>query len=261
MTLALIAALALSTLIGLSLGLLGGGGSILALPVLVYVAGIAPHEAVPMSLAIVGATSLVAGVLHHGSGRVSLQAAALFGAFGMGGAYFGSKLTHLVGGSTLLLLFAVLMLVVGGWMLAPFAQRLVAKAEEGRARRPRLLLTAAAGVAVGAMTGFLGVGGGFLVVPALVFFARLGIKDAVGTSLYVIAANSLAGVVGHLGDTQLRFGLTAAFIAAAVVGAVMGHALAKRTQPQRLRQRFGGFVVAVGAVVAVQSARALLTVD
>ncbi|EPX57054.1 hypothetical protein D187_006808 [Cystobacter fuscus DSM 2262] len=243
----LILAIALSSVIGLSLGLLGGGGSILAVPVLVYVAGVTPHAAVPMSLAIVGTTSLVAGLLHQGSGRVSLKAALLFGAAGMGGAWFGAKLTHLISGRVLLLLFALLMLVVGSWMLAPFTQRLVAGSEQSEGRKPHLVLTLVAGLGVGGLTGFLGVGGGFLVVPALVLFCRLPIEHAVGTSLYVIALNSAAGFIGHPGGSRLSLGLTIAFTAAALVGAVVGHRIATRMHPQRLRSAFAWFVILVGA--------------
>ena len=253
MPLNLVFAFLLSTAIGLSLGLLGGGGSILAVPVLVYVAGVAPHQAVPMSLAIVGTTSLLAGGLHHRSGRVSLRAALIFGAAGMLGAYFGAKGTHLVEGHVLLLLFALLMLVVGGWMLAPFAQRLVASHHDTQSHRPHLVLTLLAGLGVGALTGFLGVGGGFLAVPALVLFSRLPISHAVGTSLYVIALNSLAGFIGHLGGTQLALGQTVAFTAAALLGTVVGHRIATRTHPQRLRRAFAVFVLCVGAAIAAQA--------
>lgn len=253
MPLHLVLAFVLSSAIGLSLGLLGGGGSILAVPVLVYVARIPPHEAVPMSLAVVGSTSLWAGALHHVSGRVNLRAAALFGAAGMAGAYVGAQGTHLVAGNVLLLLFALLMLVVGGWMLAPFAQRVVGSHQDAGSHRPHLALTLLAGLGVGALTGFLGVGGGFLVVPALVLFSRLPIHQAVGTSLFVIALNSLAGFVGHLGDTRLAVGPTVAFAGAALAGALVGHRIASRTHPQRLRRAFAIFVVCVGAAIALQT--------
>jgi uncharacterized protein len=249
----LVFAILLCCVVGLSLGLLGGGGSILALPVLVYVAQLSPHMAIPMSLAIVGSTSLTAAFLHHGSGRVSLRAALLFGGAGMVGAWLGAQFTHLVAARLLLLLFALLMLVVGAWMLAPIASRLVARAEASPRQRPRVVLTLLAGLAVGGLTGFLGVGGGFLVVPALVLFARLPLGYAVGSSLYVIALNSAAGFVGHLGAARPSLGLTAAFTLSAIAGAVVGHRISTRTHPQDLRRAFAWFVTFVGAAIALQA--------
>jgi len=245
------AAYALTALVGLALGLFGGGGSILALPVLVYVAGIAPQPAIAMSLAIVGATSLLAGLLHRRGGRVDLRVAGTFGATGMVGAFLGSRLTHLVADPVLLLSFAALMLVVGASMLSGIADRLGTRARVGGVRRTGW--TALVGLVVGAATGFLGVGGGFLVVPALVLLARLPMAQAVGTSLFVIAANAAAGLVGHLADGPLDLRATAGFTAAAVVGAIAGQELAGRVSPHRLRRGFAVFVLVVGFFVARQT--------
>jgi len=170
-------ALILSGAIGVSLGLLGGGGSILAVPVLVYVAGVEARDSVAMSLAIVGSTSLVGSLLHGREGRLDLRVAALFGGAGILGAYFGAGLTHFVSGGTLLLLFAALMLVVAAAMLM---RKDRGAAEAGERHEGKLPYTLAAGLAVGVLTGFLGVGGGFLVVPALVLFAGLPMRLAVG---------------------------------------------------------------------------------
>ena len=233
-------ALALSSLIGVSLGLLGGGGSILAVPVLVYVAGLDPHAAVGSSLAIVGATALVGGLVHARHGRADLRAAAMFAAAGMLGAPLGALATPLVSGRTLLLLFASLMLVVSALMLRG---RPSARAAGGR--RPAAVL--AAGFGVGALTGFLGVGGGFLIVPALLLLADVPIHRAIGSSLLVIAANSASGVVGHLRLGRMPLGLTAAFTAAAVLGAFVGVRAGASLDPARLRRAFAVFVLLVGA--------------
>lgn len=244
----LLLALVLSTLIGVSLGLLGGGGSILAVPVLVYVARIDVHAAIGMSLAVVGATALVGGLVHARAGRVDLRAAALFGVAGMLGAPLGAQATHAVAPRVLMLLFAGLMLGVGGLML------------RGRgvvrpgAARPHPAAVPASGFGVGLLTGFLGVGGGFLIVPALTLLAGLPIHRAVGTSLLVIAANSAAGVAGHLGRGEMPPGLTASFAAAPAIGALVGVRLAGALDPERLRHAFAAFVVVVGLALLVGNA-------
>ena len=244
----LLLALALSALIGVSLGLLGGGGSILAVPILVYVARVDVHAAIGMSLAVVGTTALVGGLVHARAGRVDLRAAALFGGSGMLGAPLGAQATHAVAPRVLLLLFAALMLAVGGLML-----RGKAGARPG-APRPHPVAVPAAGFGVGLLTGFLGVGGGFLIVPALTLLAGLPIHAAIGTSLLVIAANSAAGVLGHLRQGEMPLGLTAAFTASAALGALAGVRLASSLDPARLRRAFAVFVILVGLFLLAKNA-------
>jgi uncharacterized protein len=250
-----ILALLLSGAVGVSLGLLGGGGSILAVPVLVYVAGIEAKESVAMSLAIVGATSLIGGLLHARKGKLDLKVAATFGGAGIIGAYFGARLTHLVSSSALLLLFAALMLVVATLMIVRKDKR--AATEPGKQERS-LALTLTTGLGVGVLTGFLGVGGGFLVVPALVLFAGLPMPIAVGTSLLVIAVNSAAGFVGHLSDGPLRLSLTAAFTAAAIAGTFIGEHFARRVPAEHLRRLFAYFVILVAVILVAENYRAIL---
>ncbi len=244
----LLLALALSTLIGVSLGLLGGGGSILAVPVLVYVARVDVHAAIGMSLAVVGATALVGGLVHARAGRVDLRAAALFAGAGMLGAPVGAQATHAVAPRVLLLLFATLMLAVGSLML-----RRVGPARTATPP-PHPSAVPAAGFVVGLLTGFLGVGGGFLIVPALTLLAGLPIHSAVGTSLLVIAANSAAGLAGHLGRGESPLGLTAAFAGAAAVGALGGVRLGGRLDPARLRRGFAASVILVGLFLLAKNA-------
>ena len=229
-------ALLLSGLIGVSLGLLGGGGSILAVPVLIYVAGIEAKEAIAMSLAIVGGTSLTASFLHHRSGQLDVRVAGIFGGAGVSGALLGAQLTPLVSSRILLCLFAGMMLVIGAVML----WRKQYQEQNGAVRMPVVL---AAGVVVGAVTGFLGVGGGFLVVPALVLLARLPMRLAVGTSLLVIAINSAAGLAGHLGQGHLPWTMTLAFTAVAIVGSLVGEKFVSKVQPATLRTAFAVFVI------------------
>lgn len=251
MTWGLALALVLALVIGLSLGLLGGGGAIVTLPVLVYVAGIPTQQAVGMSMAVVGATSLIGGVVQYLRGHVHVQATLLFTLTGMAGAYVGAGLTHLLPSSVLLLLFACLMLVVGGVMLRG------RRATEGTgACRPLRCLMI--GAAVGVLTGFLGVGGGFLLVPMLVFFAGLEMRRAVGSSLAIIALNSIAGLVGQLRYTALDWVLTAGFLVVALIGMWLGLALAGRIPEHTLRKLFAGFVLAVACLLLITNVTALM---
>jgi uncharacterized protein len=242
-------ALALSGLIGISLGLLGGGGSILAVPVLVYVAGVEVQEAIGMSLAIVGATSLIAALLHHRRGNVSLRGAALFGGVGILGAPLGARMSTAVPGVALLASFALLMIVVGAVMIR--GGRRAAPPPGAGVRLAPILVT---GFLVGVLTGFLGVGGGFLIVPSLVLLARLPMHRAVGTSLLVIALNAGGGLAGHVGHGGLDLAATGAFTAAAAAGALAGERFASRMPAERLRRAFGVFVAVVGTLLLARNA-------
>lgn len=248
-------ALILSGAIGISLGLLGGGGSILAVPVLVYVAGFDAKQSVAMSLAIVGSTSFIGSLLYAREGRLDIRVAAMFGGAGVVGAYFGAGLTNLVAGDLLLLIFAALMLVVATLMLM---RKERAEPDDETQRRKGLGPTILAGGSVGVLTGFLGVGGGFLVVPALVLFAGLPMRLAVGTSLLVIAVNSAAGFIGHMEAGGLHKSLTALFTAAAVAGTFVGARYARGVPAARLRRMFAYFVMAVAIFLAAENFRAIL---
>lgn len=242
----LVAGLVLSVLIGISLGLMGGGGSIITVPILVYVIGIGAREAIGMSLAVVGSTSLVSSLLHHREGRVIWKTAGIFGVAGIAGAFFGARLTYLVSPRTLLLLFALLMFIVAAMMLL----RGERKELEGEHRSaPSALL---AGAVVGVLTGFLGVGGGFLIVPALMLFGGLHVREAVGTSLVVITINCAAGLAGHLqqGGFDLRISLLVTICA--VAGAVGGTHMAGKIDARGLRKLFGWFVIAVAIFILVR---------
>jgi len=174
MLIRMILGLALSAGIGLSLGLVGGGGSIITVPVLVYVLGVDVHEAVGMSLAVVGVTILVGAALHRLRGAVRARTGVLFGGSGILGAFFGSRLTYLLSSRALLLTFAALMIVISILMLTR-SQADLDRAAGAPRNTPRAVLV---GLVIGVLTGFLGVGGGFLIVPALVLFGGLGIKEA-----------------------------------------------------------------------------------
>jgi hypothetical protein len=239
-------ALILALLIGVSLGALGSGGSIVTLPILVYVAGVAPKVAVGMSMAIVGGTSLTGAYLHWRNGTLLLKPILLFSMTGIVGAYLGSIGTHQVSSSTLLLLFSALMLVVGTLMIArkplPEASRIVCST--GRC--------IATGFVVGLVTGFLGVGGGFVIVPALVWFAGINPRKAIGTSLGIIAINSAVGLIGHLRYTNWDWMLTGKFLACSIIGMALGAPLARQVPEWALRKGFAVVVLALAVAIAWQ---------
>ncbi len=251
----LVIALILAVGIGLSLGLLGSGGSIVTLPVLVYVAGVPVAAAVGMSLAIVGGASAAGAWLKHRQGLVHWRAAMLFGVAGMAGAVAGAQLTRLVPPAVLMLLFAALMAVIALRMLARRGDDAIEPLPDCRPLR-----CGAAGLGVGVLTGFLGVGGGFLIVPAMILFARLPMATAAGTSLAVIAANSFAGLFGHLNQGSIDGRLTAAFLAAALLGMTGGVRMGRIISTEKLRRAFGWFVLAVAAFVLARNRAALTSI-
>lgn len=240
--------MALSVGIGVSLGLIGGGGSIVTVPVLVYVLGVAAHEAVAMSLAVVGTTSLIGAALHARRGAVRGRVAVLFAGPGILAAFLGSRLSYLVSGGLLLVCFAALMLIV--------SLRMLAGGRESEPRSWSLPKIIVAGVAVGFLTGFLGVGGGFLIVPALVLFAGLRMHEAIGTSLVVIAINCVAGLVGHW-EHGFDIRLAAVVSVLAGAGVLLGSFLADRVSSRSLRRVFASFVFAVAVFLLVKSSASL----
>ena len=245
---ALALTLVLAVLVGVSLGLLGGGGSILMVPVLVYVTGLDTKEAIATSLLVVGVTSATGALSHARAGRVRWRTGAVFGAAGMVGAYAGGRLSELVPGQVLLAAFAVMMVVTAVAMLRG---RRDPDPDRVRDRLPvaRVVLD---GAVVGLVTGLVGAGGGFLVVPALALLGGLPMPVAVGTSLVVIAMKSGAGLAGYLSSVTIDWPVAAAVTAAAVVGSLLGGPLAGRIEPDRLRQVFGWFVLVMAAFVGLQ---------
>ena len=255
MELHLVIALILAVVIGLSLGLLGSGGSIVTLPVLVYVAGVPVASAVGMSLAVVGGASVVGAWLKHRQGLVHWRAAMLFGGAGMASSLVGAQFTRLVSPGVLMLIFAVLMAVVAGRMLARRGDDAIEPLPDCRPLR-----CGAAGLGVGVLTGFLGVGGGFLIVPAMILFARLPMATAAGTSLAVIAANSFAGLLGHLNHGGFDGQLTVAFLAAALLGMTGGVRMGRVISTEKLRRAFGCFVLAVAVFVLAKNRAAFTSI-
>ncbi|MCZ7379888.1 sulfite exporter TauE/SafE family protein [Micromonospora sp. WMMC250] len=244
----LVLTIAGAVLIGVTLGLLGGGGSILAVPLLVYVADLPAKEAIATSLLVVGVTSAVAVLPHARANRVRWRTGLIFGAAGMTGAYAGGRLATFVPAGVLLTGFALVMLATAVAMIR-------SRRDVGGRPVPRELPVARVvvdGVVVGLVTGLIGAGGGFLVVPALALLGGLPMPIAVGTSLVVIAMKSFAGLAGYLSSVSIDWGLAAAVTAAAVVGSLAGGRLAGRIPADALRKAFGWFVMVMGVFVLAQ---------
>jgi uncharacterized membrane protein YfcA len=250
--------LGLAALVGLSLGLLGGGGSILTVPIFVYVLGFGAKEAIAMSLAVVGVTSLFGVVGHWRAGNVNPRVALFFGAVTMVGAYLGSRLAIFLSRATQLSSFALALLASSTVM---FRGRRERAGDGGAAALERdtrqSLLLALAGLAVGVLTGVVGVGGGFMIVPALVLLARVPMKEAVGTSLLVIALNAASGFAGYLGQVEVAWALMGAFTAIAVAGILAGTRLVRYVPQEMLRRGFAIFLVLMGVLVLYQNRGAL----
>ncbi|WP_408993425.1 sulfite exporter TauE/SafE family protein [Streptomyces sp. 1268] len=242
---ALVLALLAGALVGLALGSLGAGGSILTVPALIYLLGFSPAEATTASLIIVIVTSLTALLAHARAGAVRWRAGLLFAAAGLLPAAAAGLLSARIPAVVLTLAFAVLAVLAGLCML--------------RRRTPSDDVTASAsvpratgvGAVLGAVTGFLGVGGGFLAVPALVAALAVPMSAAGGTSLLVIIANALVALAARATtEVSLDWALIMPFIATAVLGAWDGKRLAAKVRPATLQRVFGTLLLAVAAVMA-----------
>lgn len=246
----LVLTLVLAVLVGVTLGLLGGGGSILTVPLLVYVAGMETKQAIATSLLVVGVTSAVGAVSHARAGRVQWRTGLIFGVAGMAGAYAGGRGAEFVPGQWLLIGFALMMLATA---IAMLRGRKEADPDQTHRGLPlaRIVLD---GLVVGLVTGLVGAGGGFLVVPALALLGGLPMPVAVGTSLVVIAMKSMAGLGGYLASVDIDWAMAAAVTGAAVLGALIGGPLAGRVPPETLRRTFGWFVLVMSVAVGAQEA-------
>lgn len=242
----MIEAVALGAAVGAVLGVLGGGGSVLAVPALVYGLGQPASQAVPTSLAVVGAAAAVGVLPRIRAGQVRWAVAAVFGAAGILASFAGAWVNHRLPEPVVLAGFALLMVVVGGRLL------LGSTPETGRALaspRARTLALVAAGAVVGFLTGLFGVGGGFLVVPALVLVVGMPMHAAVGTSLVVIVINAAAGFVAHLGQASLDLQVVGTFAAGALGAALLAGRLGQRLDGRRLARAFGALVLAVAVAM------------
>ena len=264
--------LPLGLIIGLALGALGGGGSILTVPALVYVLDQDPRVATTSSLLIVGLASLIALTPHARAGRVRFGQGLMFGALGTAGSFAGSALASHVAAQVLLTAFAGLMLVVASLMLRRSLRPGKAAGREDPTTEPfltlhpltcvcpRLAKVVVTATAVGLLTGFFGVGGGFVLVPALVLALAFPMPVAVGTSLLVIAVNSATALTARIssGSSHLDWRLITAFAAAAIGGSLLGGRITSRVQPRHLTRAFAVLLIGVATYTAASSIPSLL---
>lgn len=247
-------ALLFGTLIGVLLGLLGGGGSILAVPALVYAVGLDMEQAIPVSLIVIGVASAVGALPKIRVGHVQWRLAAVFAAAGIPATFAGAAIGSHLPQSALLLGFATVMVLAGIRMLRDDGPTGTACDTDGgidwRRCAPRSI---PAGLAVGLLTGLFGVGGGFLIIPALVLMLGVDMPIAVGTSLLIITANSAAGVVSHLHGLHINWAIAAAFAGTATVASLIAGHLGTRLNTDRLQRWFALLVFAVAAFVVIDT--------
>jgi uncharacterized protein len=250
-----------AVIMGLSLGLIGGGGSILTVPILVYLFGVNPVISTAYSLFVVGLTSAVGSLSHFKKGNVHLKTALIFGVPSIIAVYLVRKfvvpaipdeifstgsfvLTKSVG---VLVLFAILMLLASYSMIRKKKPDESKTESEPTYNYPLIFIE---GLLVGGVTGLVGAGGGFLIIPALVLLAKLPMKQAVGTSLLIIALKSLIGFTGDLGSgLEIDYTFMLIFSAFAMVGIVIGSYLTKYIPNEKLKPAFGWFVLVMGVYI------------
>jgi hypothetical protein len=255
----------LATIVGISLGLIGSGGSILTVPILVYVLSVNPVLATAYSLFIVGSTALVGGVQSAIQKKVDFKTVLIFGIPSIAAVYatrmwlvplipkelFSVGSLVITKSVALMLLFAVVMIIASISMIKPGKSKTETDENEPmKYNYPMILLE---GAVVGLLTGLVGAGGGFLIIPALVILARMPMKLAVGTSLFIIAAKSLIGFIGDLQGSQLiDWKLLGSFTAFAVVGIFIGIWLSKKIAGEKLKKAFGWFVLIMGVYIIIK---------
>ena len=241
-------------LIGLALGMLGAGGSAIAVPVFVYALGLPAKEAVASSLPVVGAVTLVGALRHARCGNVDFRLAALFAPTAMAGAYAGGRLASLISGNVQLALFGIVMLAASALMFRDSLRGCDAPLKAVSPRPGRTIPLVLMGAAVGTMTGLVGVGGGFLIVPALALLAGLPMRSAVGTSLLVISANSGSGFLGYVSHVSVQWELIVGFATVSMMGVFLGSALCDRISQQNLRRSFAVLLAGVAVFILGQQA-------
>jgi hypothetical protein len=251
---------------GVVLGLFGSGGSIIALPALLYLLHVDPKSAIAMSLGVVAVTATVSGLDNWRRGLVDVRVAMVFGLFGVGGTFAGARLGLLTPVVVQLGLFALVMYAAAWRMLkpakmaAPVAGGVVSSGGGTAAISgchdffsPCMGHIALHGIGVGVLTGLVGVGGGFLIVPALVLLSGIPMKTAVGTSLVIVAAKSYAGFLGYMGGVAVDWALMGGFTAVTVVGSFLGARFSSQISQESLKKAFAWFLVVVATYILFKS--------
>jgi len=252
-----------SLLIGISLGLIGGGGSILTVPVLVYLFGLQPLAATSYSLFVVGSTSLVGALKNFNKGLVNMNAVLLFGSASMGTVFITRKFivplipkniitikgVNITESIVTMTLFALLMLLAS---ISMIRNSKVETKDNENINTIHFIKLTGYGIAIGMVTGLLGAGGGFLLIPALVFLLKLPMPKAIGTSLMIIALNSLIGFTGDLGHYAINWSLLLAITAIATAGILVGGFIGRKLSGAKLKKGFGWFVLSMGLYILLK---------
>lgn len=248
-------ALLFGILIGVVLGLLGAGGSILAVPALVYAAGLEPREAIPVSLVVVGVASAAAAIPKVRAGHVQWRLAGIFAAAGVPATFAGALIGSRIPQPALMIGFAAVMVIAGIRMLAkPESTGTSCEARDGRVDWRRCASRSVpAGLAAGLLTGLFGVGGGFLIIPALVVFLGVEMPIAVGTSLLVIVANSATGILSEPQGLSAHWPVAVAFALTATATSLLASRIGTRVDTERLQRWFAFVLIAVAVFVAVDT--------
>lgn len=244
---------------GMLLGVFGSGGSIITMPALMFLADIDPKSAIAMSLGIVAITAAITALQHWRRGNVNLKITAIFGLFGVIGTYLGARLGVVTPVAIQLGLFALVMYAAAWKMLKPKREHKSVGAAatvgcaDGFCDASDYVHIAIHGIVVGVLTGVVGVGGGFLIVPALVLLSGLPMRQAVGTSLAIVTLKSAAGYAGYAGEVVINYEVMAVFAAIAIGGSFAGSLVAQRLPEKRLQQGFGVFLVLVATYILMKS--------
>lgn len=249
----------LALLVGLSLGLVGSGGSILAVPILVYVLGLEPRSAIAMSLAIIGIVSLIGVIPHWKQGNINFKNALTFTPPAMLGAFLGARLATLswLSDTFILVCFAIVTMVAGYLMIHQPKDNLNDHVElfvpkQHQSKYPWLVITLK-GLAVGMLTSFVGIGGSFVVIPALIRSGKILVKEAIGTSLLIIAFKSAAGFVGYLNRVSIDWNSIFTFTTVTILGVIWGAYFSGKMHITKLQRGLGYFLIAVAIFVLVKS--------
>lgn len=243
----------LATLIGLSLGLLGGGGSILTVPILVYVLKMDPKISIALSLAVVGTTSLFGVIGHYRNKNVNIKMALVFAPVAMLGTFIGAKVSQFISGQVQLISFALIMILASYFMLKG------RKDSDAKNIKPNFMFIGIVAMVVGLLTGIVGVGGGFLIVPALVLLAGASMKESVGTSLFIITLNSFSGFAGYIGLVEIPWIFLLKFTFCSVLGIFMGTFLVKFVSQKALKKAFGIFLIFMGFFILYKNKNVFIT--
>ncbi|MFA5241251.1 MAG: sulfite exporter TauE/SafE family protein [Sulfuricella sp.] len=245
---------------GIVLGLFGSGGSIIAMPALMYLLDVEAKSAIAMSMGIVAVTATISGWDNWRRGNVDLKVAMWFGLFGVIGTYGGARLGVYTPVQVQLTLFALVMYAAAWKMLQPKKQPAAQLATAGGPPLPEdevisahMGHIAAHGVGVGILTGLVGVGGGFLIVPALVLLSGIPMKLAIGTSLVIVAAKSYSGFAGYVGAVPVDWTTMALFTTVTVAGSFIGTRVAHRFSQETLKRSFGVFLVFVASYILLKT--------